>query len=142
MRAGGAVTRDLLRFGRFSEPALLILISLADGPKHGYAVMEDVARAAGVRLGAGTLYGALARLLGALAAHLHPELWRPQPAFERLSDSGRRVLGLAEEEARRLHHGYLGTEHVLLGLLREPDGAAARLLADLGIALEDVRSRV
>ena len=56
------MARDVFGFGRFSEPALLILISLADGPKHGYAVMEDVARTAGVRLGAGTLYGALARL--------------------------------------------------------------------------------
>src|SRR2546430_10873267 len=54
--------RGLFGFGRFSEPALLILISLAAGPKHGYAVMEDVARVAGVTLGAGTLYGALARL--------------------------------------------------------------------------------
>jgi DNA-binding PadR family transcriptional regulator len=54
--------RGLAGFGRFSEPALLILISLADGPKHGYAVKDDVARTTGVRLGAGTLYGALARL--------------------------------------------------------------------------------
>jgi DNA-binding PadR family transcriptional regulator len=49
-------------FGRFSEPALLILISLADGPKHGYAMTEDIATVADIRLGPGTLYGALARL--------------------------------------------------------------------------------
>jgi len=49
-------------FGRFSEPALLILISLADGPKHGYAMTEDIAAVAGIRLGPGTLYGAIARL--------------------------------------------------------------------------------
>lgn len=49
-------------FGRFSEPALLILISLADGSKHGYAMIDDIERVAGVRLGPGTLYGALARL--------------------------------------------------------------------------------
>jgi DNA-binding PadR family transcriptional regulator len=49
-------------FGRFSEPALLILISLADGPKHGYSMSEDIDAVAGVRLGPGTLYGALARL--------------------------------------------------------------------------------
>ncbi len=48
--------------GRFSDPAILILVSLADGPKHGYAMMEDIARVGGVRLGPGTLYGALARL--------------------------------------------------------------------------------
>jgi DNA-binding PadR family transcriptional regulator len=49
-------------FGRFSEPALLILISLADGPKHGYAMTEDIAAVADIRLGPGTLYGAIARL--------------------------------------------------------------------------------
>ncbi|HVC79094.1 MAG TPA: PadR family transcriptional regulator [Chloroflexota bacterium] len=49
-------------WGRFTEPALLILISLAGGAKHGYAMMEDIADFAGPRLGAGTLYGALTRL--------------------------------------------------------------------------------
>jgi DNA-binding PadR family transcriptional regulator len=53
---------DLDDFGRFAEPALLILISLADGPKHGYAMTEDIADIADVRLGPGTLYGALTRL--------------------------------------------------------------------------------
>ncbi|HJQ40619.1 MAG TPA: helix-turn-helix transcriptional regulator [Thermoanaerobaculia bacterium] len=56
------IDRELDEFGRFSEPALLILISLADGPKHGYAMTEDIARIADLRLGPGTLYGAVARL--------------------------------------------------------------------------------
>jgi DNA-binding PadR family transcriptional regulator len=56
------IERELDEFGRFSEPALLILISLADGPKHGYAMTEDIARIAELRLGPGTLYGAIARL--------------------------------------------------------------------------------
>jgi DNA-binding PadR family transcriptional regulator len=51
-----------LAFGRYSNPALLILASLADGSKHGYAMMEDIEQMVGVKLGAGTLYGALARL--------------------------------------------------------------------------------
>jgi len=55
-------TTDLDEFGRFAEPALLILISLADGPKHGYAVTEDIAAFADVRFGPGTLYAAIARL--------------------------------------------------------------------------------
>jgi DNA-binding PadR family transcriptional regulator len=49
-------------FGRFADPALLIMISLAGGDKHGYAMMEDIAAFAGVKIGPGTLYGALARL--------------------------------------------------------------------------------
>ena len=53
---------NLADFGRFSDPALLILASLANGPKHGYGMMNDIETIAGVRLGAGTLYGALARL--------------------------------------------------------------------------------
>ncbi len=54
--------RDLADFGRFSEPSLLILASLAGGPKHGYAMILDIEQMSGVRLGPGTLYGALARL--------------------------------------------------------------------------------
>jgi DNA-binding PadR family transcriptional regulator len=48
--------------GRFSEPALFVLVSLAGGPKHGYAMIEDIADLTGSRLGPGTLYGAIARL--------------------------------------------------------------------------------
>jgi DNA-binding PadR family transcriptional regulator len=53
---------ELTDFGRFSEPALLILVSLAEEPRHGYSMTEDIESVAGVRLGPGTLYGALARL--------------------------------------------------------------------------------
>jgi len=53
---------ELDDFGRFSEPALLILVSLAEEPRHGYSMTEDIEAIAGVRLGPGTLYGALARL--------------------------------------------------------------------------------
>ena len=55
---------DLDDFGRFAEPALMILISLADGAKHGYAMTDDIEEVSGVRFGPGTLYGALARLEG------------------------------------------------------------------------------
>ena len=53
---------DSLEFGRFSDPSVLILTSLAGGEKHGYAMMEDIQATAGVHLGAGTLYGAITRL--------------------------------------------------------------------------------
>jgi DNA-binding PadR family transcriptional regulator len=49
-------------FGRFAEPSLLILVSLSDGPKHGYAIMQDIELGTGRPMGAGTLYAALARL--------------------------------------------------------------------------------
>jgi DNA-binding PadR family transcriptional regulator len=52
----------LTDYGRFSDPALLILSSLAEGPKHGYAMMSDIETMTGMRLGPGTLYGALTRL--------------------------------------------------------------------------------
>ena len=55
---------DLDDFGRFAEPALMILISLADGQKHGYAMTDDIETIAGVRFGPGTLYGAITRLEG------------------------------------------------------------------------------
>jgi DNA-binding PadR family transcriptional regulator len=52
----------LTDYGRFSDPALLILSSIADGPKHGYGMMSDIETMTGIRLGPGTLYGALTRL--------------------------------------------------------------------------------
>jgi DNA-binding PadR family transcriptional regulator len=52
----------MLEFGRFAEPSLYILVSLSEGPKHGYAIMTDVEEISGLPLGPGTLYGALARL--------------------------------------------------------------------------------
>jgi len=57
-----ALESKLPEFGRFAEPSLLILVSLSDGPKHGYAIMQDVEQGTGRPMGAGTLYAALARL--------------------------------------------------------------------------------
>jgi DNA-binding PadR family transcriptional regulator len=54
--------RKVPAFGRFAEPSLLILVSLSDGPKHGYAIMQDIELGTGRPMGAGTLYAALARL--------------------------------------------------------------------------------
>ncbi len=62
--------------------------------------------------------------------------------FERFTDRARRVIVLAQMEARRLEHFYIGTEHLLLGLIAEEDGVAARVLGDLGIELETARQRV
>ena len=56
------MTQGMTGFGRFAEPSLYILLSLGDGPKHGYAIMTDVEEISGVPLGPGTLYGALGRL--------------------------------------------------------------------------------
>ena len=53
---------EIDEFGRFAEPALLILMSLSDGPKHGYAITEDIKSVVDVDLGPGTLYGAITRL--------------------------------------------------------------------------------
>ncbi|MEZ0071195.1 ATP-dependent Clp protease ATP-binding subunit ClpA [Planotetraspora sp. GP83] len=62
--------------------------------------------------------------------------------FERFTDRARRVVVLAQEEARSLNHTYIGTEHILLGLVHEGDGAAAKVLRDEGIDLEAVRQDV
>jgi ATP-dependent Clp protease ATP-binding subunit ClpC len=62
--------------------------------------------------------------------------------FERFTDRARRVVVLAREEARHLHHNFIGTEHILLGLIREGEGVAARVLESLDISLEAVRNRV
>src|SRR6266542_349633 len=62
--------------------------------------------------------------------------------FERFTDRARRVVVLAQEEARTLNHNYIGTEHILLGLIHEGEGVAAKALEALGISLEAVRSQV
>jgi DNA-binding PadR family transcriptional regulator len=81
---------QLAGLGRFSEPALYILISLADGPKHGYAMTQDIEAVSGQKLGPGTLYGAIARL--------EARKWiEPLPADDRrrpykLTGAGQKVL--------------------------------------------------
>jgi len=62
--------------------------------------------------------------------------------FEKFSEPARKVLTLAQEEAQRLKHNYIGTEHLLLGLVREGDGVAAKALTGLGFELDKVRSSV
>ncbi len=62
--------------------------------------------------------------------------------FDKFSKRARRVLTLAQEEAQRFNHNYIGTEHLLLGLVREGEGVAARVLTNLGVKLEAVRSAV
>src|SRR6476620_38075 len=65
-----------------------------------------------------------------------------QSMFERFTDRSRRAIVLAQEEARMLDHNYIGTEHILLGLIRESDGCAARALESLEISLGAVRQQV
>jgi ATP-dependent Clp protease ATP-binding subunit ClpC len=62
--------------------------------------------------------------------------------FERFTDRARRVVVLAQEEARMLNHNYIGTEHILLGLIHEGEGVAAKALESLGISLDAVREQV
>ena len=62
--------------------------------------------------------------------------------FERFTERARQVVVLAQEEARTLKHNYIGTEHILLGLLREEEGLAARVLESLDITVEEVRAQV
>ena len=86
--------------GRFAEPALLILVSLAGGPKHGYAMIQDITDVSGRRLGPGTLYGALARLE-------RSGLIEPLPADDRripyrLTEAGARHLGAQLGGLRRI----------------------------------------
>jgi ATP-dependent Clp protease ATP-binding subunit ClpC len=62
--------------------------------------------------------------------------------FEKFTDKARRVVVLAQEEAKLLNHNYIGTEHILLGLIHEGEGVAAKALEALGISLDGVREQV
>ncbi len=84
------IAKDDAGMGHYSDPPLLVLASLADGPKHGHAMIEDIVRLCGTRMGPGTLYGAIARL--------EQQGWiEPLPAEERrqpyrITPQGLRVL--------------------------------------------------
>ncbi len=62
--------------------------------------------------------------------------------FDKFTERARKVLMLAQEEAQRFNHNYIGTEHLLLGLVREGEGVAAKVLGNLGVELNKVRSAV
>src|SRR4030067_882357 len=62
--------------------------------------------------------------------------------FEKFTERARRVLTAAQEEAQHLNHNYIGTEHILLGLIREEEGVAAKVLVSMGVTLSKVRSAV
>ena len=86
--------------GRFSEPALLILISLAEGPKHGYDMMLDIERVSGQRLGPGTLYGAITRLEERAWIRSLPSIDRRRPY--KLTPTGQRVLAARLESLKAM----------------------------------------
>jgi hypothetical protein len=79
---------------------------------------------------------------GAFRAHRHVRASYARTVFERFTDRARRVVVLAQEESRLLNHNYIGTEHILLGLIHEGEGVAAHVLTGIGIELVDVRSEV
>ena len=62
--------------------------------------------------------------------------------FEKFSERARRVLTLAQEEAQHLNHSYIDTEHILLGLAREEEGVAAKVLSNLGVGLSKLRAAI
>lgn len=101
------------QFGRYADPAFLVLASLADGDKHGYAIMTDIGASAGVRIGPGTLYAVLSRLeqrgwIEALAGEARRRPYRltglgrgalkeQAERYARIAKLGLRRLGLPEE---------------------------------------------
>ena len=81
---------------------------------------------------------------GARRTRRPPEIGKgaSKELFERFTERARQVVVLAQDEARALKHNYIGTEHILLGLLREEEGLAARVLESLDITVEEVRAQV
>ena len=99
---------DLLAgLGRFSEPALYVLISLADGPKHGYAMTQDIEAVSGQKLGPGTLYGSLKRMLDAGLVResdkrVDPEMDDQRRIYYQLTAAGAEALAAELERYRRI----------------------------------------
>ena len=91
---------SLQELGRFSEPALLVLISLAEGAKHGYSMAQDIERISGQKLGPGTLYGAITRLENAKWIEPLPAQDRRRPY--KITSSGVAVLRARLESLRAM----------------------------------------
>ena len=94
------MTSPLHALGRFADPAILILTSLSDGDRHGYALLEDIRRATGIKLSPGTLYGALARLENRQLIQALPSDDRRHPY--RLTPVGREALHTYLSDLQRL----------------------------------------
>ncbi|HYO48380.1 MAG TPA: Clp protease N-terminal domain-containing protein, partial [Chloroflexia bacterium] len=138
------------RFDKFTERARKVLQLAqeeAQGLGHNYIGTEHLL------LGLlGESDGVASRVLASLGI----ELGKVRPAVEAaigrgtydvtgevgLTPRAKRVIELAVDEARRLNHHYVGTEHLLLGLVREGEGTGARVLEDLGVSLETIREKV
>jgi hypothetical protein len=88
----------------------------------------------------GTPWSQIGEALG-VSKQAAQQRWVP-PVYERFTNRARHVVVLAQEQARSLRHGYIGTEHILLGILRESQGAASLVLADLAGSLDTVRDAV
>src|SRR5260370_31771594 len=88
------------------------------------------------------------RLLGCICARTgyyrkrYNSRMNDRDRFDKFTERARKVLSLAQEEAQRLHHNYIGTEHLLLGLVREGEGVPAKVLTSLGVDLQKLRKAV
>jgi DNA-binding PadR family transcriptional regulator len=108
VRVGSLMDKKIPDFGRFTEPSLLILVSLSDGPKHGYAIMQDVEHGSGRPMGAGTLYAALARLEEQGLIEPLPQVDRRRPyrltavGASNLAEQLRGIAAFAQQGLRRL----------------------------------------
>ena len=96
-------SESLTDLGRFSEPALLILVSLAEGPKHGHAILLDIEALTGQRLGPGTLYGAIARLeeRALIRGRWVEKAGQRRRRYYRITDNGRAMLATQREDWAR-----------------------------------------
>jgi hypothetical protein len=90
----------------------------------------------------GCSWSEISGALGVSKQAAHKRFSFDVPRFERFTDRARAVLAQSEEEARRLGHGFVGTEHILLGLFDAPDGMAAQALADAGITRSTIETRI
>lgn len=106
-----------------------------------FVVGKVIARRTGRMVGS-SLTGTWTRSSRGSVAHADPGASRPADGFDRFSDAARGALTLAQDEAMRFNHPYIGTEHLLLGLIRQPETAATRLLLDMDVDLGKVRTAV
>ena len=144
--APGPTLQELIDRVRADAPGEDALVQLSEASK----TVADLEQASDALLGhfvdqcrrSGRSWSEISAALGVSKQAAHKRFSLDVPNFERFTDRARNVLAQSEEEARRLGHGFVGTEHLLLALIDSPDGLAAQLLSEIGITRSMVETQI
>ncbi|HEV2640786.1 MAG TPA: Clp protease N-terminal domain-containing protein [Actinocrinis sp.] len=150
---GGGIAFTVLQNAGFTADGVRADIERLSGAPEPLLSDEEAEALRAIGIDADAVLARIEESFGPDALAADPDPARPEPrrgllgrrtaqpgGRTRFSDRGKKVLGLAVREAQRLHHDYIGTEHLLLGLIREGDGLAMKIITDAGSSADELRA--